>query len=220
MIRKVLALIAMVLLTSGCAQTAYWTMTDDVNRVVTSTSFQMTVPEGWVRTTKPDTWERIEIDGEPQTILLESMTVTRDGTGLHAITVTRHYPDTSFPTIKRKSVASMLPPEVADLYVSELRKRNGLERLKVLSNKPAKVNGKQAFQLVMQYKNEDGLRIRVMSYGFVDKTGFYTINYRAPYLYYYKRDYKEFTSVVHSFRQLKAANDPPPEIPAWAKLFT
>lgn len=220
MIKKVLALIALALITSGCAQTAFWTMTDDVNRVVKSTSFQMSVPEGWVRTTKPITWERIEIDGEPQTILLESMAVTRDGLGLHAITVTRHYPDTSFPTIKRKSVANMLPPEVADLYVSELRKRSGLERLKILSNKPAKINGKPAFQLVMQYKNEDGLRIRIVSYGFVDKTGFYTINYRAPYLYYYNRDYKEFTNVVRSFKQLKGANQPPPEIPAWAKIFT
>jgi hypothetical protein len=114
----------------------------------------------------------------------------------------------------------MLPFEAADLYVSELRKRTGLERLKVLSNKPAKVNGKQAFKMVMQFKNEDGLRIRIVSYGFVDKTGFYTLNYRAPYLYYYKRDYKQFTRVVRSFKQLKGAYDPPPEMPAWAKIFT
>jgi len=218
--KKVLALITLALLTGGCAQTAYWTLTDDMNRVVQSKSFQMTVPDGWVRTTKADTWERIEIDGEPQTILLESMAVTRDGTSLHAITVTRHYTHTAFPVIKKKSRGNMLPNEVADLYVSELRKRSGLERLKVLSNKPTKVNGKPAFELVMQFKNEDGLRIRIVSYGFVDKTGFYTINYRAPYLYYYKRDYKQFTSVVRSFKQLKGANDPPPEMPAWAKLFT
>ncbi len=218
--KKFLALITIVLLTSGCAQTAYWTMTDDMNRVVQSKSFQMTVPEGWVRNTKPDTWERIEIDGKPHTILLESMSVTRDGTGIHAITVTRHYTHTAFPVIKKKTRANMLPLEVADLYVSELRKRSGLERLKVLSNKPARVNGKQGFRMVMQFKNEDGLRIRIVSYGFVDKTGFYTINYRAPYLYYYKRDYKKFTNVVRSFKQLEGANDPPPEMPAWAKLFT
>ena len=218
--KKVLALITLVLLTSGCAQTAYWTMTDDMNRVVQSKSFQMTVPEGWVRTTKPDTWERIEVDGEPKTILLESMSLTRDGTPIHAITITRHYSPTAFPVLNKKAKANMLPFEAADLYVSELRKRSGLERLKVLSNKPAKVNGKRAFQLVMQFKNEDGLRIRIISYGFVDKTGFYTINYRAPYLYYYKRDYKQFTQVVRSFKQLKGAYDPPPEMPAWAKIFT
>lgn len=218
--KKILALIAFTLFISGCAQTAYWTMTDDMNRVVQSKSFQMTVPEGWVRTTQADTWERIEIDGELRTILLESMTVTRDGTGIHAITVTRHYPDTAYPTIKKKSMPTMLPLEAADLYVSELRKRSGLERLKVLSNKPARVNGKQGFHLVMQFKNDDGLRIQIESYGFLDKTGFYTINYRAPYLYYYKRDYAQFTNVVRSFKQLKGANDPPPELPAWAKLFT
>lgn len=218
--KKILTLIGTVLLISGCAQPAYWTMTDDMNRVAKSTSFEMTIPEGWVRTTQPETWERIEIDGELQTILIESMAVTYDGLGIHGINVTRRYPDTAFPTIKKKSSANMLPLEAADLYVSELRKRSGLERLKVLSNKPAKVGGKQAFELVMQYKNEDGLRIQIMSYGFVDKTGFYTINYRAPYLYYYDRDYKEFKKLVSSFRQLKGAFEPPPEIPAWAKIFT
>ena len=191
-----------------------------MNRVAKSKSFQINVPEGWVRTTEPDTWERVEIDDELRLLLLESMVVTRDGTGLHAISITRRYPDTAFATIKKKSNANMLPLEAADLYVSELRKRNGLERLEVLSNKPVRVDGKQAFQLVMQYKNDDGLRIRIMSYGFVDKTGFYTINYRAPYLYYYDRDYKDFSKLVESFRQLQGAFEPPPEIPAWAKIFT
>ena len=218
--KNIFTLFAIVLLTSGCASTPYWTMTDEMNPVAKSNSFQMSVPERWVRTSKPDTWERIEIDDQLRTILLESMTVTRDGTGIHAISVTRRYPDTAFATIKKKSTANMLPLEAADLYVAELRKRSGLERLKVLSNKPAKVDEKQAFQLVMQFKNDDGLRIRIMSYGFVDKTGFYTINYRAPYLYFYDRDYQEFKQVVDSFKQLKEAFEPPPEIPAWAKIFT
>lgn len=220
MMKKILTLIGTVLLSSGCAQTAYWTMTDDMNPVAKSTSFEMTIPEGWVRTTQPETWERIDIDGELQTVLLESMAVTYDGLGIHGISVTRRYSDTAFPTIKKKSTANMLPLEAADLYVAELRKRSGLERLKVLSNKPAKVGGKQAFELVMQYKNDDGLRIKIMTYGFVDKTGFYTITYRAPYLYYYDRDYAKFKKLVSSFRQLKGAFDPPPKIPAWARLFT
>lgn len=218
--KKCLVLITWLWLLAGCAPAAYWTLTDDVNRVVDSKSFRMTVPEGWVRTTQADTWERIDIDGDVRTILLESMTVTRDGVGIHAMTVTRRYADTAFPTIQRKSSAGMLPPEAADLYVAELRKRTGLERLKVLSNKPAKVDGKDGFELVMQYKNDDGLRIRIMSYGFVDETGFYTLNYRAPYLYYYERDEQDFAELVKSFTQMKGAFDPPPELPAWAKLFT
>ncbi|GMV57063.1 DUF1795 domain-containing protein [Betaproteobacteria bacterium PRO7] len=219
--RRILALTTAALLAGGCAQTTpYWTLTDDANRVVHSTSFQISVSSGWVRTTTPRTYERLDIDGQQRTILLEGMTITRDGVGIHAINVTRRYPDTAFPTLKKKSTATMLPPEVADLYVAELRKRSGLESLTVVSNKPATVDGKPAFQVVMQYKNDDGLRIQIMSYGFVDKTGFYTISYRAPYLYFYQRDFKEFTNLVASFRQSKGAFDPPPEIPAWAKIFT
>lgn len=218
--KKVFVIIALALLTSGCFQPKYWTLTDDMNRVVKSKSFEMSVPENWVRLTEPKTWEQVEIDGENQSMLLETMSVTRDGIDLQLIDITRRYPEVAFPTIKKKSNANMLPPEVADLYVAELRKRSGLERLKVLSNKPAKISGKQAFQLVMQYKNDDGLRIRIVSFGFVDETGFYTISYRAPYLYYYKRDYNAFANLVRSFRQSKGAFEPPPEIPAWLKWLT
>jgi len=220
-IRKVCALWVLVAaVSSGCAPMPYWTLTHDANKAVKSTSFEITVPEDWNRTTAPDTWDRLPIDDKVQTILLERMTASRDGTGIHSITITRRYPDTAFPTIKKKSHANMLPLEAADLYVSDLRKRTGLERLKVLSNKPAQVDGKPGFQLVMEFKNDDGLRIRMVSHGFVDKTGFYTINYRAPYLYFYERDYGDYTKLVRSFRQLKGAFDPPPEIPGWAKLFT
>jgi hypothetical protein len=71
--------------------------------------------------------------------------------------------------------------------------------LTVLSNKPARVADKQGFELLMQYKNDDGLRIQILTYGFVDKTGFYTISYRAPYLYFYERDYASFKKLVGSF---------------------
>lgn len=218
--KKLLLLIGFAFIISGCAPPPYWTYTDKANHVAKSKSFQMTVPKGWERTTRPDRYEYLNLDGKNVPILLESMTVTRDGTGIQAITVTRHYPDTAFPTIKKKSRSNMLPVDLADLFVSELRKRSGLEQLKVLDNKPTMVDGKQAFRLLMQFKNDDGLRIRIASYGFVDKTGFYTISYRAPYLYYYKRDYRAFKKLVASFKQLKGAFDPPPKMPAWAKLFT
>jgi hypothetical protein len=218
--KKIFALPTLLLLVGGCAQAPYWTLTDDANRVLKSTSFEMTVPAGWTRTTTADTWEQVKVDDKPQTLLLEQVTASRDGVALQAITVTRRYADTAFPTLKKKTRADMLPIEAADLYVSELRKRYGLERLRVVSNKPTQINGHPGFELVMEFKNDDGLRLRIVSNGFVDKTGFYTINYRAPVLYYFDRDYADYTKLVRSFRQSKGAFDPPPEIPGWAKLFT
>jgi hypothetical protein len=218
--KKTFALPVLLALVGGCAQAPYWTVTDDANRVLKSTSFEMTVPAGWTRTTTADTWEQVKVDDKPQTLLLEQVTASRDGVSLQAITVTRRYADTAFPTIKKKTRADMLPIEAADLYVSELRKRYGLERLRVVSNKPTQINGHPGFELVMEFKNDDGLRLRIVSNGFVDKTGFYTINYRAPVLYYFERDYADYTKLVRSFRQSKGAFDPPPEIPGWAKIFT
>jgi hypothetical protein len=220
LIRKIFVLFALVAALSGCWPTPYWTLTDNANKVTKSTSFEIVVPEGWARTTTADAEDQVKIDDKVQTVQSERMTATRDGIGIHRITITRCYPDTAFPAIKKKSTANMLPSEVADLYVADLRKRSGLERLKVLSNTPTQVDGKQAFQLVMEFKNNDGLRIRIATHGFVDKTGFYTINYISPTLYYYERDYGDYARLVRSFRQLKGAFDPPPEIPGWAKLFT
>jgi hypothetical protein len=217
---RILALIGIALLTSACAPTPYWTLTDKSNRQVRSVSYEFTVPVGWVRTTKPQDHEVVDVDGESEMVPVEGMAVTRDGTGIHAINIMRRYADTAFPSLKKKSRDSMLPPEAAELYLSELRKRSGLERLSMVSNKPARIGGKQGFQLLMQYKNNDGLRIQIMTYGFLDKSGFYTLSYRAPQLYFYERDYRDFDNLVRSFRQTKEAFTPPPERPYWARNFT
>lgn len=205
MIRRIFALLVLVAALGGCAHRSYWTMTDSANKIATSKSFQLAIPEGWNRTTTADTRERLKIGNWYRNVPLERITASRDGTELQAIAVTRHFPDTAFPNIGKKSNANMLPLEAADLYVSDLRKRTGLERLKVLSNKPAIVNGKSAFQLVMEFKNDDGLRIRIVSHGFVDKTGFYTLDYWAPALYYYERDYAAYAGLVRSFRELSGS---------------
>lgn len=205
---------------AGCAQTPYWTLTDDANRVARSKSFEFSVAGGWMRTTEARAYEQVDIDGKTQTMLYESMQLTRDGVPLHAITVTRRYPDNAFPTLKKRSSETMLPPEAAELYVSELKKRSGLEKLVVLSNKPARIDGRNGFQLVLQHKDEDGLRINIMTHGFVDRTGLYTVSYRAPALHFYERDMKDYVSLVASWRQTKAALEPPPEMPGWVKLFT
>lgn len=218
--KQILASMAIALLMGGCAPKPYWTLTDDTNPLVTSTSFQFRLAQGWTRTTDARTWERLQIDGEPRTILVETMTATCDSLDIQSITVIRRYHETAFPFLKKKSSANMLAPELADLYIADLRKRTGVERITVLSNKPGKIDGKPGFQLVAQAKTDAGLRIQFMAYGFADKTGFYLISYSAPYLYFFDRDLKTFMGVVNSFKQTKGAFDPPPEMPAWAKMFT
>src|SRR5688500_16905296 len=96
-IRKTSAVLALAATLTACAPMPYWTLTDDANQVVKSTSFERAVPPGWNRTTTADTWDRLPIDDKEQTVLLERMAASRDGMGIHAITITRRYPDTAFP---------------------------------------------------------------------------------------------------------------------------
>ena len=112
--RRSLLLAAPAALASGCATVPYWSMTDSVNRLARSKSFEFQVAEGWMRTTEARGYEQVDIDGKPQTIAYESMQLTRDGLRLQAITVTRRFPDNAFPTLKKKSREDMLPPEAAE----------------------------------------------------------------------------------------------------------
>jgi hypothetical protein len=130
----------------------------------------MTVPED-EQTTAADT-DQLTIDDKVQTIL-PSDGGPRDGTGIHTITAHTTPPDTAFLAIKKKSHANMLPLEVADLYVSDLRKRTGLAAEG--AEQQAGPQAKPVYQLVMEFKNEDGLARIVPT--FVD-TGFYNNNYR------------------------------------------
>jgi hypothetical protein len=207
MIKKISAVLVLVSALSACGPAPYWTLADDTSKSARSKSFEMIVPEGWNRTTVAEKFERHSIGGGAwfRNIPLERMTTSRDGWAIQAITATRRNLETAFPNIDKKATATMLPGEAADLYVADLRKSSGLERLKVLNNIPATVNNKPGFQLVMEYKNDDGLRIRIATHGFVDKTGFYTISYRAPVLYYYARDYADYAKLVRTFRQLNGA---------------
>src|SRR2546423_10447446 len=110
MMNRIFALPMLLALVGGCAPMPYWTLTDNANGVLKSTSFEMTVPAGWTRTTTADTREQIRGDDKPQTLLLEQVTASRDGLGIHAVTGTRRHPDTAFPTIQEKNNAKIVPP--------------------------------------------------------------------------------------------------------------
>ena len=78
LIKKILALLALVTALSGCAPTPYWTLTDGANKVAKSKSFEVTIPEGWSRTTVADTRDQIMIDDKERTISLERMMASRE----------------------------------------------------------------------------------------------------------------------------------------------
>jgi len=200
--KKSIFVILLLLTVSGCVPQG-WVMTDSKNRTVVGENISVTFPKGWMQTRLPV--------GQPvynkkrKVIPQETVTASRDGVGLGTITAVKRFNKFAFPSIEKKLSPDMLPSEVAELYVTDLRRQSGLERLKVISTKPAMIGKKHGFRVVVTYKNKDGLRIMRETYGFVDNTGLYMISYTGPYLYYYKHDHPEFAQTVRSFHRLKTA---------------
>ena len=96
----------------------------------------------------------------------------------------------------------MLPSELADLAIAELRagQEQKLPSLEVLSNAPAEIGGHNGFALHLRFQTDQGLRMELLMRGFVDQRGFYLLTYRAPTLHYFERDRPVFESLVSSFR--------------------
>lgn len=206
--RKLLITIPFIMVMTGCAPQG-WVMTDTKNHTVVGEHIAVTFPDGWMQTKLPQIMLR---NKKGKYIPMETLTASRDGTGIQSITAAKRFTKFAFPSIEKKLRTNMLPSELAELYVSDLRKQSGLERLEVLSNKPARIGKKRGFHVVTSYRNDDGLRLVLDTYGFADKTGLYLISYSGPYLYYYRRDHADFVHTAQTFHRLKNATGEVPKM--------
>lgn len=202
--KKLVIIIPILLVMTGCVPQG-WVMTTSSNKTVVGTHIKVTFPNGWMQTKLPI--EGLVRNKKKKIIPMETLSASRDGAGIQYIVAIKRISKFAFPSLEKHSSRNMLPSEAADLYVADLRKQIGLERLRVIKNTPAVVGRKRGFHIVSRYRNEDGLREMIDTYGFVDKTGIYLITYRGPYLYYYKRDRLAFRRSVRSFRKLKTATN-------------
>jgi hypothetical protein len=170
-------------LIAGCATT--WTRVDDASRSYQGEHYRVMLPAGWMR---------LENGG--------NLLLSKDGIDLQRIIIEYHTHDKAFEKLKKTSSAAMLPSELAELTIAELKasQKDSLPSLKVISNSPVEIAGHTGFQLHLVYKTDDGLRIEMLMQGFADADGYYLLSYRAPTLYYFGRDRAVFESVCASFR--------------------
>ncbi len=165
-----------------------WVRVDQENSTVKAGRFSVTLPVGWVRVLIGD----------------ERLVVTRDGVPLQNIAVSFHSHEKAFEALEKKSSESLLPSELADLYLADMRAQdeNGLPSLKVLGNAPERIGGADGFRLHLLFTAPSGLVYERQVLGFVNKEGFYTLSYQAPRIHFYADSSKGFEQVRRSFRVL------------------
>jgi hypothetical protein len=170
-------------LLAGCATS--WIRVDDANREYRNEFYQVTLPPGWYHHQSGD-----------------SLLLSQDGLDLQRILIQYHPHDKAFETLEKHSSATMLPSELAELTIAEIKagQESGLPSMIVLGNEPMEIAGHGGFNLHLRFKTDAGLRIELLARGFVDEKGFYLLMYRAPTLHYFARDRQAFESVTESFR--------------------
>jgi len=181
-IRFISVLLSLLLLTSCVSN---WTRVDDKNRLYQNSYFTFNAPPGWML-----------LDGG------DSVTLSRDGPDLQRIGVVFNPPDEAFPTIKKPASTDMLPSELAERTIAEIRasQEDGMPGMEVVSNKPATIDGHQGFALHLRFKLDSGLRYETLVNGFVTQQGLYALYFRAPTLHFFSRDREAYNNIVETFR--------------------
>jgi len=174
--------ISCLLVLTGCAS-SIWKQIDEPNFVSAKDSYSVTLPSDWV-----------DYAGARN-----AKVITKDGVSLQTIRINRENHKNAFKKIEKSSNANMLPQEVAENVIAEIKANYGLDNIEILSNDPALIGGQAGFKLFMEFKTERGLRRKYLAYGLVNDQGLYVLNYEAPTLHYFDRDVDVFESVVKSF---------------------
>jgi len=199
--RVVLLLVCAMLVGAQTTDAMSWKLVDKPLALSKDKKFSVELPVGWVRA----------IDDK------NVISATRDGMGIQLIsTVRTKHRDAfkQFETKKQKKAnakrlpnqkkamvnAQMLPAELAELVIADLKSGSEMSHVRVVSNLPLIIDGHQGFQLHFQYKNKKGLQFDHMISGFVDEKNLYQFAYRAPSKIYFPRDLKAFDKMVASFK--------------------
>ncbi len=155
---------------------------------------EVTGPDKSYTVQLPLNWMRL-------TSATQQIVVTRDGFGLQYVALRRVAAKDAFAKVKKSADEKMLPSELADLQVAELKSANEqLANLVVKENAPSTVGGKGGFRLHVEFKNERGLDFDQVHYAVLYKGYYYLLSFQAPRLYYFAKYLPDFERTAASFK--------------------
>jgi hypothetical protein len=184
--RKTFIFFVVVLLLAGCLRRPWTPTSSETDYVATFQNVSVRLPDDWM------------LRSDQDDILL----VTRDGVLLQNVIVAAIGVDDELKYTKKKFSRGMLPLEQAEVVLDNMESDPARNAFKVLSKKPAEVDGHDAFRVEISFKDEDGLLYKGIMYGFMQNNWFYLVRYVAPNRHYFSRDQDKFEDVVKSLKLL------------------
>lgn len=187
-----IAVLSTCMLTACVGRQAKWLMVGG-KQAVESEPLEVEWPQAWMKFTPAESDAKAKNEG---LVLI----LTRDGMGLQAIVLKRRPIDQAFSNTKKKAAQGMLPEELAELTLDDMRGNPNLTDLQVIENSPATLDGTPAFKVVFRYRNKAGLPMQAAYYGCIEKGLLYTLIYDAPQRHYYELDLPTFEAVKNSLK--------------------
>ncbi|SEM65366.1 hypothetical protein SAMN04489760_13037 [Syntrophus gentianae] len=152
-----------------------------------SQNYSVTLPEGWMKSNT-----------------VNDLLVTHDGVLLQTIRIERFKTDQELKHTRKKYSRNMLPQEMADVAIDNIKSDPMITNFKLLESSPATLSGIPGFKIVYEFKTKEGqLRFKCIYYGIMSGEWNYGIWYRAAARHYFDKDVQTFETVSQSFRLLK-----------------
>lgn len=140
----------------------------------------------------PSGWRKLNLT-------TDALLITKDGIPLQYISIKRESVEKELAHTKKKLSKEMLPYEVAELILDNLRSNSEIMNFQLMENLPAKVNGRSGFKLTYTYQTKQGLTKKIVQYGIMLDKYYYEILYVAPARHYFEESLSTFEKVKDSF---------------------
>ncbi len=187
------------LLPCACANEP-WIQIKENNQDLHFDHFTAKLPPGWMRLSKKTDIYWARPAGDITSTKVNRAFLSRDGLNLEEIDIIRSELKDAFPSLNKQADLSLLPSELAELFIAETKTASGLENIQVIENLPMRIANHDGFMVHMRYKISKGLPIEILAYGFTNKYGFYVFTFKAPGLHFFPTFLPEFKQIVNSAR--------------------
>ena len=183
--KNILLYLLITILFTGCAT---WVAVKG-KYSMSSQNFEVEIPNGWKRFN----------------LAQDTLIITKDGFSLQQITIMRRAIEMELSHTKRKLSKGMMPQEVSEVIIDNIRSNPNIMNQQFIENAPAKIGGYSGIKIVYIYKTNSGLTKKGVNYCFMSGNSCYEIIYVAPERHYFGKDLQDFEQIVDSFRLIKTS---------------
>jgi hypothetical protein len=181
-LKHIFSAFCLIILT-GCAT---FTPVKNEVRPYKSYGFEAKLPQDWMKF------------NQTRTFLL-----TKDGISLNYIQINRARLKEKLEFTKKIFTADMLPSDLAEVEIDNLKSDTAISNVTVMENKPMSLSGKDCYFIHYTYQAGNKLTVEGMQYGFLhDNKWVYRIRFEAPKQHYFKTLKPDFDEVILSFKVL------------------